>query len=181
MHEIAAIWNATASGSSEDRLFRFLLLTGQRREEGALLRYGDFLDGVWHQNRNKTNSPVRFLLSADAMALVGAGEARELVFKGRLEGRPLSGFSKFKKALDELSGVSDWQLRDMRRTMSSFMRNELRIPPHVVNACTNHKPPKIDQTYMVGDMPELKHEAFEAWAKYVTALVTSTEMLAVGS
>lgn len=47
-----------------------------------------------------------------------------------------SGFSKAKAALDKRSGVTDWRLHDLRRTVSTGM-NERGVLPHVVEAVLN--------------------------------------------
>ncbi|MGI9569548.1 MAG: tyrosine-type recombinase/integrase, partial [Desulfobulbia bacterium] len=61
---------------------------------------------------------------------------------------PASGFSRAKRRLDKqidllaeekgFSPVKDWRLHDLRRTMVTMMNEELRIAPHVVEACINH-------------------------------------------
>ena len=88
--EIVAIWRACENlGEHEParnyaRMIRFLLVTAQRRDEAASLRYGDILDGTWRQAENKASRPHSIPLPPLAMALVGQGDARDYVFGGRL-------------------------------------------------------------------------------------------------
>ena len=65
-------------------MVRFLLLTAQRRDEAASLRYGHILDGVWRQAENKSIRPHSLTLPPLALTLVGHGEARDYVFAGRV-------------------------------------------------------------------------------------------------
>ena len=128
-------------------MVRFLLLTAQRRDEAASLRYGHILDGVWRQSENKSSRPHSLKLPPLALALVGQGEARDYVFAGRVG--KISGFSKLKAALDEASGVTDWRLHDLRRTAASKMQ-ELGIRNHVVQAVFNHAVPGVGGALFAG-------------------------------
>src|SRR4051794_35498220 len=61
--EVTAVWCACEklddgpASRSFGCLVRFLLVTAQRRDEGASLRHGDILDGVWRQRDNKSMRP----------------------------------------------------------------------------------------------------------------------------
>ncbi|NVJ92623.1 MAG: hypothetical protein HWE34_13250 [Methylocystaceae bacterium] len=60
----------------------------------------------------------------------------------------VSGISKAKKRIDEavericaeknIPTIPHWRMHDMRRTMVTMMNEQLKIPPHVVEACVNH-------------------------------------------
>ena len=112
-------------------MVRFLLITAQRRDEAASLRYGHILDGVWRQTENKASRPHSLHIAA-----TGAGTGRKAarrgiyVFAGRSGGK-IGAFSRLKRALDEASGVSDWRLHDLRRTAATNMQ-ELGIRNEVV-------------------------------------------------
>ena len=41
--------------------------------------------------------------------------------------RPMAGWSKMKKGLNELGGVTDWRLHDIRRTVGTNLA-ELEVP-----------------------------------------------------
>jgi len=61
----------------------------------------------------------------------------DLVFSG--DGRRVfQGYSKAKAKLDRLSGVSDWTLHDLRRTVVSGMAR-LGVAPHVADKILNHQ------------------------------------------
>jgi integrase len=173
--EIVAVWRAAGelNGSevarSYGRMVRFLLITAQRRDEAASLRYGHILNGTWRQTENKSGRPHSIPLPSLALDLVGQGEARALVFAGRSGGK-FSGYSKLKRTLDEASGVSDWVLHDLRRTAASRMQ-ALRVPNHVVGLILNHALPGIGGVYLQAELEDQKAEALATWAAALTGMV----------
>jgi integrase len=179
--EIAAIWracdqlNGNPAARSFARLVKFLLVTAQRRDEGASLRHRDITDGVWQQQDNKAGRPHKLGLPKLALSLVGNGEPDELVFAGR-SGK-LSGFSKLKDQLDELSGVSDWRLHDLRRTAASGMQ-ETGVPNHIVQAVLNHAIPGVGAVYLHARLEQEKTEALQAWATVLTRIVRPVRVVA---
>jgi integrase len=60
-----------------------------------------------------------------------------LVFPARGKDNPASGFSKWKRELDERSGVVNWRIHDLRRTAASGMA-QLAVPPHIIERVLNH-------------------------------------------
>ena len=107
-------------------------------------------------------------LPSPALALVGKGEARDYVFPGRLG--QICGFSKWKTALDEASGVSDWVFHDIRRSVASNMQ-ELGIRNEVVQSVLNHAVPGVGGVYLRAELEREKAEALAAWATALTRIV----------
>jgi integrase len=179
--EIVAIWracdqlNGSEAARNYGRLVRFLLVTAQRRDEAASLRYGHILDGTWHQTENKSNRPHNIPLPPLALDLVGQGDARELVFAGR-SGK-ISGYSKLMAALDEASGVFDWVLHDLRRTAASRMQ-ALRVPNHVVELILNHALPGIGGVYLQAELEDQKAEALANWSRALAKIVRPLALVA---
>jgi integrase len=179
--EIAAIWracdqlNGNPAARSFARLVKFLLVTAQRRDEGASLRHRDIAEGVWQQQDNKAGRPHKLGLPKLALTLVGNGEPEDLVFAGR-SGK-LSGFSKLKTTLDELSGVSDWRLHDLRRTAASGMQ-DAGVPNHIVQAVLNHAIPGVGAVYLHARLEQEKTEALEAWANALIRIVRPVRVVA---
>ncbi|RVP80662.1 DUF4102 domain-containing protein [Sinorhizobium meliloti] len=182
--EIRAIWNATFKLEGREalaygRLCRFLLVTAQRKMEAALLKHGDMIDGRWKQDEQDNKSARDHLLKLPQLALdqLGQGTADEYCFPGRLEGKPLSGFSRFKIALDEASGVRDWVHHDLRRTASTRMQ-ELEIEPHIVDMVLNHAIKGVGGHYMHAQMNKAKTRALEIWAVELARVLKSKQRLA---
>ncbi|KNY23803.1 site-specific integrase [Methylobacterium sp. ARG-1] len=178
--EIAAVLKACRDDDF-GRIVRLLLLTGQRREEVAGLRWGelDLASGVWHLPgaRTKNSLPHDVPLSRPALEVL----ARIQPISGRSylfgDGAgAFSGFSKAKAALDKRSGVTDWRLHDLRRTVSTGM-NDRGVLPHVVEAVLNHVSgfrAGVAGVYNHALYNPEKREALDLWASALAA----TEMLA---
>jgi integrase len=173
--EIKAIWracdrlSAAEAGQSYGRLVRFLLVTGQRRDEAASLRHGHILNAVWRQAANKSDRPHSLTLPPLALALVGKGAARDLVFPGRGGGK-VAAFSYLKRALDQASGVSDWRLHDLRRTAASSMQ-ELKIRNETVQLILNHAVPGVGGVYLRAELEREKAAALATWAAEIVRIV----------
>jgi integrase len=90
--EIRAIWKACRDlgphevAKNYGRMVRFLLLTAQRRDEAASLKFGDILDGTWRQVENKASRPHSIPLPPLARALVGQG-VRGIMFSAAASAR----------------------------------------------------------------------------------------------
>jgi integrase len=180
--EIVAIWHAcegldrSPAAASFGRLVRFLLVTGQRKNEGASLRHRDIGDDIWRQQQNKADRPHTLHLPRLALALVGKGEPDELAFAGHGGGK-ISGFSKLKAALDEASGISDWRIHDLRRTAASGMQ-EAGIPNHIVQLVLNHAIPGVGAVYLHAELERQKGEALAAWASTLTRIIRPLRVVA---
>lgn len=179
--EIRAVWTAslslgaTETAQSYGRLVRFLLVTAQRRDEAASLRYGHVIDQTWRQEQNKASRPHSLPLPPLAFELVGRGEARGLVFPGR-HGK-LGAFSSLKQRLDKASGVENWVLHDLRRTAASGMQ-DLRIRHEVISAILNHSLRGITAVYLRSELETQKAEALAAWATALTHIVGPMRVMA---
>ena len=86
---------------------------------------------------------------------------------------PLSMVGRCSKAkLDELSGVSNWTLHDLRRTVVSGMAR-LGVAPHVADKILNHQSGTISGVAAVYQRHEFmreRKEALEVWGKHVEGL-----------
>jgi integrase len=172
--ELTRVWRAagamTGIGASYGRLLKFLVLTGCRKMEGARLKHGDVLDGIWRQGAdNKSSRPHRLRLPAAALALIGQGEARDLVFAGR-GGGVLNGFASFKAALDKASAVVKWRMHDLRRTMASSLQ-ELGVEPSIIHSVLNHRLAGLSQIYLRAELEQAKAEALQRWALELERIV----------
>ncbi len=153
--EIKAFWRAASELSWPfENVFKALLLTGQRREEVAGMRWRevDLDGGQWTiaKERCKNGKAHIIDLHPEAIALLdplGDDAAPRLIKRSAEEdfvfsttGRTaVSGFSKAKARLDarmrEILGdkFQDWRTHDLRRTAASGMA-ALGFQPHVNRA-----------------------------------------------
>jgi integrase len=82
-------------------------------------------------------------------------------------GTRASGFSKAKRLADQLSGVADWRLHDLRRTATTGMA-ELKVDRRVISKLLNHTSRGVIGVTTIYDRYEYLDEraaAMELWAE----------------
>jgi len=180
--ELVAIINtAKQMGGAFGSIIRMLILTAQRRNEVSEMAWDelDLDNNQWGipSSRTKNEKPHTVHLSEQAAAVVT--EVKNIgPFVFTSNGKtPFSGFSKSKKRLDELSGVSEWRLHDIRRTVTSGMA-QLGIRPHIADKILNHQSGTISGVAAVYQRHKFLKErktALNAWGNYVQSLLDKTD------
>jgi integrase len=180
--ELRAIWKATEGRTSFNAIVRTLLLTGQRREEVAAMGWGDVAVDLsaWTIRGARAKNSVEHIvpLSPQVLAILQIRprtEGADLLFPG-LRGQ-FNGFSKAKAALDKASGVKDWRLHDLRRTLATGLQ-KLGVRLEVTEAVLNHVSGSragIVGVYQRHTWAEEKRAALDAWGAHVAAIVEDRE------
>jgi len=139
---VRVIIAARKIGGPYGGIVELLALTAQRREEVARASSDELDIGqrIWTlpKGRTKNGKPHIVHLSNEAIVVLNrANKTGTLVFP--FDGAPFQDFSRAKRELDDLSGVKDWRLHDLRRTCVSGMAR-LGIPPHVATKFSTTKP-----------------------------------------
>jgi integrase len=142
--ELIAIWEAAHEmGYPYGHIIKLLILTGQRREEVAGMRWDelDLTHNIWTiaRDRNKSDREHSVPLSPQVMQIIKSIPQTNdtLVFPARGTDKQVSGFSKWKKKIDELSNTSGWTVHDLRRTVATELAG-LNVQPHVIERVLNH-------------------------------------------
>lgn len=160
LDEMRAIWLATAptqadKGDLFTSIVRVLMLTGQRRDEVAGMRWSeiDVAAQLWTLPASRTKNHREHLVPLTAPVLTILEERRheqktmrfktDLVFTSGIvkpgnDLRHFSGWSRSKARLDERIQLAPWTLHDLRRTLVTRMAEDLRIAPHIIEAIVNH-------------------------------------------
>ncbi len=184
---IALAAHAFRLGKVWGNFVHMLLLTGQRLREVAEADWSEFdrTGRVWTipNTRTKNSREQIVPLNAGAMAALDeiAGvieDSREkqwpkkgFVFSHK-EGRPISGFSRFKRRLDKgLATTSTvefkpWRLHDLRRTVATNMQ-QLGVRFEVTEALLNHVSithAGVASVYHRHDWFDEKRAALDAWS-----------------
>jgi integrase len=187
--EIKRVWNAAEKvGYPFGPLVQLLLLTGQRRDEIAELRWSELsanLDAITLKSDRTKNSSEHFVpLAPLAKTIIEAlprpadagGKPSEYVFTTTAT-TPYSGFSNGKKALDKQCGepaLPDWRLHDLRRTAVTLMA-ELGIRQEVNEAVVNHKSGKLGGIHGVYNHHDYKVEKRDALDQLAIRIASITE------
>ena len=170
------VLGARRIGGAYGAIVEILPLTGQRREEVARMTWDELhLERrIWHlpASRTKNGRDHVVHLSPESLKVLGRLERHEaFVFcSGK---RPFQDFSRHKRELDAICGVTNWRLHDLRRTCVSGMA-ALGIAPHVADKIYNHQSGTISGAAAVYQRHEFMAERAEAlmlWGSHVRSIL----------
>ncbi len=197
--EIRLFWRACDEvGQPFGPLFKFMLLTGQRRGEAAEITAAELRGNEWWLDGERTKNGRDHIVPLSAAAL----EVLESVVRPKSRRNapyiftttgdtPVSGFSKAHATvhakmvhLAEVDGlplaVKPWRLHDLRRTCASGLAR-LRVPLAVTESVLNHSSGTksgLVETYQVHEYADEKREALELWAQAVADIVDGLDPVA---
>jgi integrase len=187
--EIRAVWAACDQLPVFGPYVRFLLATGARRNEVAMMKWSELDEnGVWRlpKERSKTGVELARPLSRMALDILDGIPRTGCAFPFSYNGRTgMTGFSKPKRELDqrvaavlaEENGrlpipIPRWTIHDVRRTSASLMQREhVGVSREVIEACLGHAIKGVAGTYQRHSYgPEMKR-AFEALSAEVMRIL----------
>jgi integrase len=172
--EVRRVWQAAdAMPGPFGHYVRFLLLTAARRNEAAHMRWSEVVGTEWMLPgiRNKVKKDLLRPLSAGALAVLTrtpriAGS--EYVFSA--DGRRLGGLARRKKEIDAASGVTGWQLHDLRRTARSLM-SRAGVPSEHAERCLGHVITGVEGVYDRHGYRDEMRNAYERLAALIQQIV----------
>lgn len=189
--ELAMLWLATADTGDYFTIVRLLILTGQRRQEVAGMRWSelDLEQALWLMpgDRVKNGRTHEVPIAGPVLELIQQQRhkaGRDLLF-GAGDGA-FSGWSRSKQRLDGILSrmsreadsekkannfLQSWTLHDIRRSVVTHMA-EIGVEPHVIEAVVNHVSGHrsgIAGVYNRASYRQQKKEALRQWADFVTA------------
>jgi integrase len=192
--EIKALWQAATEQSWPfENVIKLLLLTGQRRDEVAEMKWReiDLEEGAWSlpKERCKNGKAHAVDLCPEAVRLLdpignaavsrlrqGAGD---FVFS-TTGTTPVCGFSAVKRRIDarmqEILGdkFQPWRIHDLRRTAASGMA-ALGFQPHVIERVLNHVSGAqggLVSVYQRHEYRDERKRAIMAWGAHVIQIVS---------
>jgi integrase len=174
--EIRSVWTACdGAGQPFGNLIRLALLLGQRREEVAGMEWAELdLDrALWviPAIRYKTRAEHAVPLPSYAVELLrGMPRVCERFVFSTEPGSHFSGFSKSKARLDEASGIRDWRIHDLRRTMRTGLAG-LGVDADIAERVIGHVIRGVRGVYDRHAYLNEKRAALERWATHLTGLV----------
>jgi integrase len=177
-HELAqVILAARKIAGPYGGIVELLALTGQRREEIAGLQREelDLAQRVWTLPKSRTKNGKTHVvhLSEQSMAVLKRADQRGPYVFSLLGTKPFQEFSRAKRRLDEMSGVTGWCLHDLRRTCVSGMAR-LGIAPHVADKILNHQSGTISGVAAVYQRHEFfpeRRAALDLWGAHLAELM----------
>jgi integrase len=174
--ELRKVWTAAEADAGPFGAFlRVLLLTGQRREKLATVRWDDISpDGTWTipAAPREKGSPGVLKLPPQAVAIIRAQPrfaGSPYVFTGR-HNDAMSGFSRRHDAFKARCGVEGWSLHDCRRTARSLM-SRAGVSSEHAERVLGHAIHGIEGVYDVHRYDAEKADALQRLANLVVMIV----------
>jgi integrase len=183
--ELRLVWNA-AGDDHFGAIIKLLMLTGQRADEIASLRWSEIGDDVITLPSERTKNhrahvvPLTGLtldiLRAQPRRANDDGVLRDLVFG--VGQRGFSGWSRSKARLDERIAEENgkplpgWRVHDLRRSVATGMA-AFGIQPHIIEAVLNHvtgSRSAVSRIYNRSTYEPEKRRALDLWGSHITAL-----------
>ena len=157
-------------------IIRLLILTGARRNEIGSLRWSEINGDVasLKGERTKNGEPHNIPLSKGAAIVLQrvpriANSERVFTTNGKTS---VSGWSRAKRKLDELSKVKDWRIHDLRRTVATGLQR-LGVNLQTIEAVLGHTSGSrsgVVGVYQRHSFDAEKRAALDAWGAHVLAL-----------
>ena len=168
---------ARTMGGPYGGIVELLTLTGQRREEAARSTWDEFDLGqrIWTLPKARTKNAKQHTvhLSAQAIAVLMRMKNQGPYAFSVHGTAPFQGFSHAKRELDDMSGVKNWRLHDLRRTCVSGMAR-LGVAPHVADKILNHQAGTISGVAAVYQRHEFlteREKALDIWGAHLGELL----------
>jgi integrase len=173
------VWDAAERmGFPYGPLFRLLILTGQREREVSDMSWseGNFDQALWTvpSIRMKGARAHEIPLAPAATALLKSlprFTAGDFVFTTTDGAKSVNGFSKAKSRIDKLSGVENWKIHDLRRTMRTHL-SALPVQDMVRELIIAHARPGLHKVYDQHNYRDEKLECLMLWEARLRQIVS---------
>jgi len=173
--ELRAVWKQAEACGTFGAFVRILLLTAQRRDTVAAMRWADVaVDGSWlipSEDRAK-GTGGELVLPPIALEIIKAQNHfadNPHVFASRGVSH-LRGYSKAKAAFDAKVKIAPWKLHDLRRTARSLM-SRAGVRPDIAERVLGHAIKGVEGTYDRHDYRDAKAHALSQLAALIEKIV----------
>ena len=157
--ELKRVWDATETMGDYGTIVKLCILTGQRRGEVSAI------SPEWIRE-NMLTIPAALTKNKRQHSIPLPTLSMKL-----LDACPFSSnsWSKNKRRLDQLSGVSNWKLHDLRRSFSTI-HAQIGTQPHIIEALLNHASGQISGVASIYNRYRYFDEMTQAMRAYETHL-----------
>ena len=150
---------------------RMLLFTAQRLREVAGMRHAAVRDAVWHlegaETKNKKATLVPLTRQAQSIVAQNNNPDAVYVFSTDADHKThVQSYSKIKKQLDELSGVTGWTFHDIRRTVATRLAAQ-GLSVELISLILNHTDNSVTAIYNRHSYIEERREALQKWCDWL--------------
>jgi len=189
--ELRTVWKIAEGNGTFGAILRLALLTAQRREKIATMKWGDVsLDGIWEipapEDREKGNAGA--LVLPDIALDIIRGQKRignnPHIFAAARGGGPFSGWSPCKRRFDEkvtatlreesgdeeTAPLPHWTVHDLRRTARSLMARA-KVRPDIAERVMGHVQPGVEGVYDRHTYRDEKADALKRLAALIETIL----------
>ena len=166
VQEIKLIYDSCAVLTNIQRVFvQFLILSGQRLNEIAQLRWIDIREDCLEipKNRSKNNKKIITPLTETMHLLLKTlPKEGEYIFSTTSGIKPLNCFAYLKRKIIQKSGVNEWTFHDFRRSMATFLGDK-GYEYHNIMLVLNHSDHSVTSIYNRSSQFKKKYETLTFW------------------
>jgi integrase len=172
LEELARVWAAAPLvNETFGRMLRLLILTGCRRSEISDLSWQevDFGRGVLELPGSRTKNSLPLVVPLPPAALAILANTPKMSTGGIFIG--FRSWSHAKRRLDDMLGLASWVVHDIRRSVSTGLREHLAADGHLVELILNHVSGAragVAGTYDRSQRLAERRELLTKWAELVT-------------
>jgi integrase len=173
--EIRAVWKAAEDCGTFGAILKVALLTAQRRDKIATMKWSDVADGIWTiaaDDREKgTAGKIKLPnLALDIIEAQPRIAGNPYVFVGR-GGGAFNSWAQRKKELDKkLPDIPAWVIHDLRRTARSLM-SRADVRPDIAERVLGHAIPGVEGVYDRHRYDEQKADALKRLAALIEKII----------
>ena len=174
--ELTSVWCACGD-DDHGRIIRLLILTACRRAEIGDMSWSELDDGTFTIPEARSKNGKAHTLPVLPMMSRIIRDVPHMAFRDQLfgvRGRGFTSWAQGKTALDERSGVTDWTVHDIRRSVATRM-GDLGVQPHVIEAVLNHQRGGVAGVYNKSPYANEVRAALALWEDHIHALLTGGE------
>jgi integrase len=172
--ELRGVWKVAETSGTFGALIRLALLTAQRQDKLASMKWSDVKDGVWTiatEAREKGNAGV--LVLPDKAVRIIEAQSREdnpYVFPAARGSGYVSGWSKMKRAFDAKVKIAPWAFHDLRRTARSLL-SRAGVNSDIAERVMGHAIAGVEGVYDRHQYRDEKADALKRLAQQIMDIV----------
>ena len=177
--EIRNLWATCDTANGYGALVKLLLLTGQRREKVAAMRWDEIdADGTWHipSERREKNNAGELVLPKLALDIINGrprfASSPYVLSNGNGPMRSFHGPRDAMKA--KLKFADDWRLHDLRRTARSLM-SRAGVRPDIAERVLGHAIRGVEGVYDRHQYRDEKAHALKALAGLIENILAPAD------
>jgi integrase len=173
--ELRVIWKAAEANGTFGALVRLLLLTAQRRDKVACMKWEDVRDATWiitSEKREKGNANELKLpkVAIDIIEAQPRFAENPFIFASKGKGRSMNHTIAKAAFVAKLPEMPQWQLHDLRRTARSLM-SRAGVRPDIAERVLGHAMAGVEGIYDRHRYDEEKAHALKSLAALIEKIV----------